>query len=62
MNQEMSPVNRVERNGSERAQVASVCYEEAARERLAPGGETPQGVGPARDLHYETQRQVSTDW
>jgi len=29
--------------------------EEAAREHLAPGGETPQDVGPVRDRHYETQ-------
>ena len=41
--------NGVERNGSERSEVASVCYEEAAREPLAPGGETPQGIAPIRN-------------
>src|SRR3989304_1895288 len=29
--------------------------EEAAREHLAPGGETPPGVGPIRDRNYKTQ-------
>jgi hypothetical protein len=42
--------------GSERAKVASVSYEEAARKPLAAGGETPQGIGPIRDRIYETQR------
>jgi hypothetical protein len=41
--------------GSERAKVASVSYEEAARKPLAAGGETPQGIGPIRDRIYETQ-------
>ena len=44
-----------ERNGSERSQVASVCYEEAAREHLALGEESIQGIGPIGDLHYGTQ-------
>src|SRR3989304_5887412 len=32
--------------------------EEAAREHLAPGGETPPGVGPIRDRNYKTHHQA----
>src|SRR4030067_418901 len=37
--------------------VASVCYEEAPRKHLAPGGATPQGIGPIGDRNYETQAE-----
>jgi hypothetical protein len=41
--------------GSERAIGRERSYEEAAREHLVPGEETPRGIGPMRDRNYEAQ-------
>ena len=44
-----------ERNGSERAKGRERSGEEAAREHPSPGEKTPPGIGPVRNLNYETK-------